>query len=61
MQQVHIQWGPGPAADTAWELTTEFQKAYPHFNLEEKVELDGKGNVRKKKQKAGKGRREVSY
>ncbi|WVZ00354.1 hypothetical protein V8G54_026423 [Vigna mungo] len=48
LQQIQVQWEEGEHSFTTWEPTAEFYKAYPEFNLEDKVVVNGEGNVRKK-------------
>ena len=46
MEKILVQWGPNQGAATTCETTAEFLKDYPSFNLEDKIEAKGKGNVR---------------
>jgi len=50
-QQVQVQWGDGSTAFKTWENAKEFLKAYPYFNLGDKVSFKVKGNVRKENRK----------
>jgi len=50
-QQVQVQWGNGSAAFKSWENAKEFLKAYPYFNLGDKVVFKAEGNVRKENRK----------
>ncbi|XP_057746886.1 uncharacterized protein LOC130966135 [Arachis stenosperma] len=48
VQQLQIQWGQGTGAERTWEDAAEFLQAYPDFNLEDKVEVEERGNVMNK-------------
>jgi len=54
VQQIQIQWGEGTTVETSWELIVEIKKAYPQFNLEDKVIAKGKGNVTRQNMAKGK-------
>ena len=43
VQQVQVKWDGLP--EPTWELATDIQEWYPHFDLEDKVKLLGEGNV----------------
>ncbi|GKE14949.1 ty3-gypsy retrotransposon protein [Tanacetum coccineum] len=43
-QQVLVQWMGGSPEEATWEWLSDFQAAYPTFNLEDKVVFEGGGN-----------------
>ena len=43
--QVLVQWEGQAPSDATWESTQEFQQDFPDFNLEDKVNFEGEGNV----------------
>lgn len=44
--EVLIGWKGLPAHDATWEFIDDFQQQFPTFQLEDKVNLEGGGNVR---------------
>ena len=44
LPQVLVQWQGQPDSDATWELLSDFQKDFPHFNLEDKVIFEARGN-----------------
>ncbi|XP_072086971.1 uncharacterized protein [Arachis hypogaea] len=43
--QLQVQWGEGPVAELTWEVVDNFCRAFPDFNLEDKVDVVLGGNV----------------
>ncbi|MCI43311.1 hypothetical protein A2U01_0064548, partial [Trifolium medium] len=43
--KVLIQWSHTFPEDASWESLTDMTKAYPNFHLEDKVIVDGEGDV----------------
>jgi len=43
--EVFVQWDSLRDDDNTWEEIKEFKKAYPHFNLEDKVTVKWESNV----------------
>jgi len=48
LHQVQVQWGEGQDAPNTWETAEEFDAAYSEYNLADKFEVDGEGNVMSK-------------
>ncbi|GKC89011.1 ty3-gypsy retrotransposon protein [Tanacetum coccineum] len=44
VQQVLVQWAGRSPDDATWEGLSEFQKAYPNYDLEDKVSFEERGN-----------------
>ncbi|GJU25682.1 ty3-gypsy retrotransposon protein [Tanacetum coccineum] len=44
LSQVLVQWMGGSPEEATWEWLSDFQAAYPTFNLEDKVVFEGGGN-----------------
>ncbi|GJX09473.1 ty3-gypsy retrotransposon protein [Tanacetum coccineum] len=44
VQQVLVQWAGRSPEDATWEGLSEFQKAYPNYDLEDKVSFEERGN-----------------
>ncbi|XP_044475733.1 disease resistance protein Roq1-like [Mangifera indica] len=44
--EVFVAWKNLSEFENSWEQYTAFKQAFPQFHLEDKVPLDGKGNVR---------------
>ena len=47
VQQSLIQWENGSPQEATWEDNAVIVRAYPHFNLGDKVDFDGGSNVMK--------------
>jgi len=45
VSEVLVQWDSALEQDNSWEQTKEMKRAYPHFNLEDKVAFIGGSNV----------------
>ncbi|KAA0035475.1 Transposon Tf2-6 polyprotein [Cucumis melo var. makuwa] len=45
--EVLIRWKDLPEHEASWECYDEIQRLYPTFHLEDKVNLEGEGNVRR--------------
>ncbi|GKD93697.1 ty3-gypsy retrotransposon protein [Tanacetum coccineum] len=43
-RQVLVQWVEGSPEEATWEWLSEFQKAYPNYNLEDKVAFEDRRN-----------------
>ncbi|GKB54931.1 ty3-gypsy retrotransposon protein [Tanacetum coccineum] len=44
-RQILVQWDGSSPEESTWEWVTEFQSAYPDYNLEDKVSFEGGKNV----------------
>lgn len=45
VKQVLVQWENGIQDDATWEDIEDIKANYPSFNLEDKVDVKGEGNV----------------
>ena len=45
IQEALVQWVGVAAEDATWEQYSELAHQFPHLNLEDKIRLEGKGNV----------------
>ncbi|MCI70923.1 hypothetical protein A2U01_0092186, partial [Trifolium medium] len=52
--QILVQWENGLQEEATWEDLEDIKASYPNFNLEDKVDFKGEGNVMKE-QSRGKG------
>nr|GFC24996.1 chromo domain-containing protein [Tanacetum cinerariifolium] len=43
-RQVLVQWAGGSPEEATWEWLSEFQKAYPNYNLEDKIAFEDRRN-----------------
>ena len=44
--EILVRWKSLPDCENSWESFNSFCHLFPHFHLEDKVPLDGRGNVR---------------
>nr|GEU49398.1 retrotransposon protein, putative, unclassified [Tanacetum cinerariifolium] len=56
-QQILVQWVGGSPEEATWEWLSEFQAAYPTYNLEDKVNSEERGNVTMSGHGLGHGKR----
>jgi hypothetical protein len=40
-----VQWVGIAAEDATWEQYSDLEHQFPHLNLEDKIRLEGEGNV----------------
>ena len=45
MQEALVEWEGVGADDATWERFEELKNQFPHLNLEDKIRLQGEGNV----------------
>ncbi|GKE94736.1 ty3-gypsy retrotransposon protein, partial [Tanacetum coccineum] len=57
VRQILVQWAGGSPEEATWEWLSEFQNAYPGYNLEYKVVFEERGNVMPTTHKWGRAKR----
>ena len=45
LQEALVQWTGTSVEDATWERFTDLQHQFPYLNLEDKIHLQGEGNV----------------
>ena len=46
LREALVQWTVTSVEDATWERFTDLQYQFPYLNLEDKIHLQGEGNVR---------------